>query len=207
MSVRTRRKRRTNEALQEAVLSLMESGRAFSSLSLREVTRKAGVVPTAFYRHYEDMNDLGMTLVEQSSSILRQIMREARSAPLPTEHLIRSSVQTFFDFVREHRSLFLFLARERSGGSSTIRKALRDTIRFFVADLATDLARMPPLAHFSTADIQMLADLIVSTVIGGVEAILEPDVHAPEEAALQKTIHQLRLILLGASQWRSGISS
>lgn len=203
MSLRTLRKQKTYETLLDAALKLLDAGRAFSSLSLREVTREAGVVPTAFYRHFEEMDDLGLGLVEQSSAALRQMMRAARSAPLPAEHLIRSSIKTFFDFVREHRSLFLFLVRERSGGSARIREALSTTLRLFVADLATDLARMPPLARFSTPDIQMLADLIVNTVFGGVEDFLNSATQAAEADVLDRIERQLRLVLLGASQWRS----
>lgn len=203
MTLRTRRKQKTYEALLDAALTLLDTGRAFSSLSLREVTREAGVVPTAFYRHFEEMDDLGLGLVEQSSAALRQMMREARSAPLPAEHLIRGSIKTFFDFVRDHRSLFLFLVRERSGGSARVRQALSTTLRLFIADLATDLARMPPLARFATSDIQMLADLIVNTVFATVEEFLEPPAGLTETEVLGRVERQLRLILLGASQWRS----
>ncbi|HKL51527.1 MAG TPA: TetR family transcriptional regulator, partial [Wenzhouxiangellaceae bacterium] len=46
---RSAQKQRTREHLLDAALNLMEAGRGFSSLSLREVTREAGVVPAAFY--------------------------------------------------------------------------------------------------------------------------------------------------------------
>jgi AcrR family transcriptional regulator len=43
----------------------MSDGRSFVSISLREVTREAGVVPTAFYRHFKDMDELGLALVDE----------------------------------------------------------------------------------------------------------------------------------------------
>ncbi|WP_351079748.1 TetR family transcriptional regulator, partial [Shewanella sp. CAL98-MNA-CIBAN-0140] len=39
------------------------TGQSFSSISLRQVTREVGVVPTAFYRHFDDMESLGQALV------------------------------------------------------------------------------------------------------------------------------------------------
>jgi AcrR family transcriptional regulator len=37
-----------------ASLRLLED-RSFSALSLREVTREAGIVPAAFYRHFDSI--------------------------------------------------------------------------------------------------------------------------------------------------------
>lgn len=207
MNLRSRRKQKTYEALLEAALALLETGRSFDSLSLREVTREAGVVPTAFYRHFEEMDDLGLGLVDQSTDALRQSMREVRSAPLPANHLIRASLLTFYDFVRAHRPLFLFLVRERSGGSARVREALQSTLRLFVADLATDLARMPTLARFSTPDLRMLADLLVNLVFGGVEEFLAPRTGPDEDEVLRRIERQMRLVLLGTSQWRSDRTS
>jgi AcrR family transcriptional regulator len=53
-ATRQERKQRTRRALLAATLELLEE-QSFSSLSLREVTRAAGVVPTAVYRHFDDM--------------------------------------------------------------------------------------------------------------------------------------------------------
>ena len=97
------RKQRTRRALLDAALELMQGEQSFNSISLREVARNAGVVPTAFYRHFRDMDELGLTLVEEALRALRQMMREARSAPLPASSLISRSVQTYigvWPFVR-----------------------------------------------------------------------------------------------------------
>ena len=52
------RKERTRADLLHAALLLLKDN-SFGSLSLREVTREAGVVPTAFYRHFSSMEELG----------------------------------------------------------------------------------------------------------------------------------------------------
>ena len=78
------RKQRTRRALLDAALELMQGEQSFNSISLREVARNAGVVPTAFYRHFRDMDELGLTLVEEALRALRQMMREATRLPLQT---------------------------------------------------------------------------------------------------------------------------
>ena len=55
----------TREKLMSAALTLVGKGRHFASLGIREVTRQAGVVPTSFYRHFRNMDDLGLQLVDE----------------------------------------------------------------------------------------------------------------------------------------------
>lgn len=63
MSSREQKKLQTRHAFFNAVLDLCMTGQSFSSISLRQVTREVGVVPTAFYRHFDDMESLGRALV------------------------------------------------------------------------------------------------------------------------------------------------
>src|ERR1041385_3911612 len=82
---RDERKQRTREALMDAALTLMHRGTSFTGLGLREVTREAGVVPTAFYRHFRDMDELGLALVEEGGVTLRRLLREARRGGVPLQ--------------------------------------------------------------------------------------------------------------------------
>src|SRR5687767_7268200 len=86
---RAERKQRTRNHLLESALRLMQEGRSFTSLGLREVTREAGVVPTSFYRHFEDMDQLALALVEETGITLRRLLREARQAGVPPINIIR----------------------------------------------------------------------------------------------------------------------
>ena len=92
---RAERKQRTRNHLLESALRLMEEGRSFTSLGLREMTRAAGVVPTSFYRHFEDMDQLALALVEETGITLRRLLREARQEGVPPLNIIRHSVQIY----------------------------------------------------------------------------------------------------------------
>jgi len=202
---RDERKQRTRRALLDAALELMQGERSFSSVSLREVTRSAGVVPAAFYRHFTGMEELGLALVDDSFKTLRRSMREARAAALPATHLIRRSVETFLGYAQTHRRHFQFIAKERFGGSSVIRFAVRKEVHLFTSELATDLARFPLAGKISTEDLQMIAGLVVQTVLMATEVFLDMPQNDPEDAAqlYQQTEKQLRLIFIGAQGWRS----
>src|SRR5947209_18147269 len=84
------RRRHTRQDLLDAALVQIEGGESFDALSLRRVTRAAGVVPAAFYRHFASMDELGLALVEESFRTLRMMLREAREGLAP-EHIIRRS--------------------------------------------------------------------------------------------------------------------
>lgn len=201
---RDARKQRTRRALLDAALELIQGEQSFNSISLREVARTAGVVPTAFYRHFPDMDELGLALVDEALRALRQMMREARSAPLPTSHLIRRSVKTYMHYVDDNRHYFHFLAKERFGGSRSLRLAIRQGIQLFISELATDLARFPLLNRYSTEELQMFSALIVNLMVNITEQQLdtpysdEEELHALGHLAEQ----QIRLVFLGIGQWK-----
>ena len=97
--------RNTRQALLDAALLRIEAGESFDSLSLRSVARGAGIVPNAFYRHFASMDELGLTLVEESFRTLRAMLREAREG-LPPEDIIRRSVEILMEHVRQNRLRF-----------------------------------------------------------------------------------------------------
>jgi len=203
--VRDERKQRTRKALLDAALTLLEGERSFSSLSLREVAKVAGVVPAAFYRHFSGMDDLGLALVDDAFRTLHQMMREARSAPLPASNLIARSVETFLRYAVSHRLHFQFLAKERVSGSSSVRLAIRKEVRLWTSELAADLTVFPKLKGFNGEDLRMMAGLVVNAMMSATELILDAD---PRDADELRRIHQqaekqLMLIFLGAAQWKS----
>jgi len=197
------RKARTRADLLQSALTLLKHS-SFGSLSLREVSRQAGVVPTAFYRHFASMEELGLALVEESFRTLRQMIRSARRDTNP-DHVIRSSVEILVHHVHEHRLHFRFVARERFGGVAALRQAIRSEIRLFSSELATDLARFPYLNAWSTEDLQMMAGLIVNTMVSTAEEILDLPAGNPEaeEEIVRRVEKQLRLVAVAAPNWRS----
>jgi AcrR family transcriptional regulator len=202
---RSEQKERTRVALLDAALQLLER-KSFGSLGLREVAREAGVVPTAFYRHFDSMEELGLVLIDDSFRTLRRMIREARSEPLAFEHVIRRSVEILVQHVHAHELHFRFVARERSSGVPVLRQAIRAEIRLFSSELATDLARFPFLDRWTTEDLGVLATLIVNTMVSTAEEIVEAPSGRPqvEREIVRRAEKQLLLIALGVPAWRSG---
>ena len=63
---RQEQKQKTRQNIVYAAFSLLDDNRSLSAISLREVAREAGIAPTSFYRHFKDMDELGLTLVDEA---------------------------------------------------------------------------------------------------------------------------------------------
>ena len=201
---RQERKQRTRQALLQAALDLLED-RSFGSLSLREVARGAGIVPTAFYRHFGSMEELGLALIDESFRALRHMLRDARSGQRGYEHVIRSSLEVLVRHVHERRQHFRFIARQRGSGVAALRHAIRAEIRLIGSELATDLARFPAMSGWSGEDLRMMAGLIVNAMVSTIEELLDAPAESAEaeEQIIGTAERQLRLIALGVPAWRS----
>lgn len=199
---REERKEATRRAIIAAALKLLED-RSFSALSLREVTREAGIVPAAFYRHFDSMDALGLVLIDESFRSLRDMLRGARAGKLDSRHVIESSAEILTGSVNERREHWRFISRERSSGVSVLRYAIRTEIRLITSELAIDLARFPGLKDWSSEDLNILANLFVNSMISIAES-LEDAGDATAIDAIQRTaVKQLRMIVVGVRGWRS----
>ena len=201
---RRQRKERTRADLLHAALLLLKDT-SFSSLSLREVTREAGIVPAAFYRHFESMEALGLVLIDESFRSLRDMLRGARAGKLDPKRVIESSVDILIDGVNERREHWRFIGRERSSGVSVLRYAIRTEIRLITSELAIDLARFPGLNTWSGEDLNILASLFVNSMIVIAEAIEDAHDQAALDEIKRVAIKQLRMIAVGVAGWRSTV--
>lgn len=203
-SPRLEQKQQTRRALMEAARNLMESGRGFGSLSLREVTRLAGIVPTGFYRHFRDMDELGMALVAEVGETFRATLSEVRRNEFELGGMIEASTHIFIDAVAANRGQFLFLAREQYGGSQAVRQALGELRKRITEDLSRDLQLMNRMPGLGKSSLDVLADLVIKAVFATLPELIDPPasdqpLHLRPEA---KIIEQLRFIMIGGKHWR-----
>jgi len=197
---RSDKKERTRRAILDAALSLTEDT-GLAGLSLRQVAKEVGIVPTAFYRHFDSIDQLGLALVEESFGSLRAMIRDVRQGTPSLGQIVDRSVAVLAEHVRDQRAHFGFIARERSGGSNVVRDAVRREFQFFERELATDLARLP-MDHWSADDLRILSNLIVGAMTTTSEEILRADPRElPDITHRART--QLLMVIVGALNWNS----
>ncbi|MGB0100944.1 MAG: TetR family transcriptional regulator [Nocardioides sp.] len=200
---RMQRKERTRRAILDAALDLSDES-TLAAISLRQVAKEVGIVPTAFYRHFDSVDALGVALVDESFASLRTMIRDIRRGDPALADIVDRSITVLVDHVHRDRAHFLFIARERAAGPPGVRDAIRDQIELFERELATDLDRLPVTDHWSAEDLGVVSNLIVTALVATAEAILgaagRPD---HEEYLVERARTQLRMVLIGAVNWRS----
>ncbi len=192
---RAERKENTRRALLDGALSLAAE-RGFAGVSLREIARTADLVPTAFYRHFASLDELGLVLVDEATAALRASLRDARRTDTAAARL-----QVFTEHLQAAPELFLFVYRERYGGNERVRKAIETELRLVTADFTIDLSRLPTTKNWDTDDLDMAAGLIVSTMLDGVASWASSSERAKPDV-LARMHRQLRLVLVGVKEWK-----
>ena len=195
LNQRYQQKLRTRTTLIQSALKLMGEDKSLGSLSLREVAGEAGIVPAAFYRHFKDIEELGLALVDDMSVKLRVILRDARKKGA-YKTALQVSMSLFFNYVKNNRLLFRFITREQVGGSKRIRQAIRNEMSFIASELATDMKR-PGIPY---SKLEFISYFIVATAftLAGTYLDCDPKDSEAEKKLKIKSINQLRLIFKGA---------
>jgi AcrR family transcriptional regulator len=200
---RAERKARTRHAILAAGLDLSDQS-TLAVVSLRQVAKEVGIVPTAFYRHFDSIEALGLALVDESFASLRTMMRDIRRGDPALADIVDRSTTVLVDHVHQQRAHLLFIARERAAGPPGVRTAIRHHIEELERELAADLAGLPGTDVWSAEDRRALSNLIVTAMVSTPESILSaggrPDL---EKQLVEQVRTQLRMVLVGALNWRS----
>jgi AcrR family transcriptional regulator len=202
------RKERTRRAILDAALALSDET-SLIALSLRQVAKEVGIVPTAFYRHFDSIEALGLALVDESFVSLRAMLRDVRRSDPALTDVVDRSVSILVDHVHRQRAHFQFIARERAAGPPAVREAIRHEIELCERELAADLARLPGVTTWTDEDLRSVSNLTVTAMVATAEALMG----VPEEPITEKLLAQdriaetarvqLRMVRVGALNWRS----
>lgn len=193
---------KTHRALMVAAIKLMSDDRSFSSISLREVTREAGVVPATFYRHFNEMEDLAVELVAYCFRPMENLVSGVRARRLTARQLVYESVGAFIRFARRHRRYFLFLSKERLGGRARVRARIREEMHSMSMILGNDLIGLPEWHGVPIQIGQEVASMILDQMMLSLDLILDlPAGESREEVKLIAAARMKVWILL-----RGGLS-
>lgn len=194
---RAEQKARTRTALIDAALDLSRT-QGFSGLSLRDVARAAGIVPTAFYRHFDSLDDLGIALVEDGMRIARGISREIRrQAPKN----LAEAMQILADQVDANPDQLRFVVTERYSAPAEVRRALNTEMRLLVHEMAIDLARRKDMRRWDSEELTSAANLILAIASNAVAELVQPD--ADEKQTIRSATDAMRMAFIGLTNWRS----
>lgn len=207
---RSEQKERTRRAILDAALGLAEEG-GLAALSLRQVAKEIGIVPTAFYRHFASIDELGLTLVTESFDALRALLRDARTIPDDTTAsewdlsvtIANKSIDALVTHARQSDQHLRFIARELLAGPPAVREAVRHQLQLVERELATDLAHVELTRAWSSSDLAILANLLVNAMLIRAEELSRATSAAETRRIADTARRQLHMVLVGALRWDS----
>ena len=194
---RKKQKEETRQKLMDAAAAELASGRSFDTLSLREVAKLAGIAPTSFYRHFHDMEGLGLALIEEHGEGLLTLMHDVRDQASEGRSLIRASVETLFDYIFSNQGMSRMILQESMARESVFREAAERLFVVMSRDLAEFLVwdaekRGVPMSHPELAANSAVAILFTT----GIALLNRPE--ADRDRHIEAAIIKLRMIMRGA---------
>jgi len=197
MITRKQQKEATRKKLLDAASAQLASGRSFDTLSLREVAKLAGIAPTSFYRHFHDMQGLGLALIEEHGAGLLTLMHRVREQASEGRSVIRASVETLFEYIFSNQGVSRMILQESMAQESAFHEAAEKLFVTLSKDLAEFLVwdarqRGIPLSYPQLAANSAVAILFTT----GIALLDAPSSY--REQRIEAAIIQLRMIMRGA---------
>lgn len=183
--------------LLEAALRLIGPHRSVSSLSLREVAREAGIAPNSFYRHFREVDELAVALIDLAGQSLRKIVGAARHRAGTDRSVIHGSVEAFFEQLRAEDKLLHVLLREGTVGSDAFKQAVDRELSFFEDELRVDLIRISAASRERLHEPALVAKAITRLVFAMGATALDSRPGKDPELIAQLT-QMVRMIIVGA---------
>jgi AcrR family transcriptional regulator len=186
----------SREEIIAAALKLLGPQRSVSTLSLREVAREAGIAPNSFYRHFRDMDELAVALINLAGESLRHIIGEARQRATLEQSVVQGCTDAFMEQLRADDPLLHILLREGAVGSDAFKQAVERQLNFFEDELRLDLIRLARLKKTPLLEPALTAKAITRLVFAmGATALNMPEDQHPELS--RQIVVMVRMIITG----------
>ncbi len=180
-----------------AAVGLLDSNRSVSTLTLREISRAAGISPNSFYRHFRDVDELTVAVIDQAGRGLRGVIRESRLLAALEHGVIRSSVETFMKQLDGEDKYLHVLLREMSTGPEPFRRAVDRELSYFEEELHDEFERRQQAGKVVIHRPELVAKAITRLVFTmGASAADLPSNKRSE--IVEHTIEMIRMIVTGA---------
>lgn len=203
-----KQKEKTSQALIQAALELC-ADEGYASLSLRSVARKAGIAPTSFYRHFREIDEMGVEMVAQAKVVLDDFLAQARKKmtfpaikkdddPVKSvECITRPFAETFISVMEKNSQLAHLFFQEKTGSAEGLRDAIFEATEKLTGMLAEDLNQLCETSKNNLGDISLIAETMLTIVSAcGMEMIVRPD--TKPKTITGRAILKLNLLLMGA---------
>jgi AcrR family transcriptional regulator len=188
----------SKEDIIAAAMRLVGPNRSVSSLSLREITREAGIAPNSFYRHFDSTEALAISAIELAGSTLRTLVGEARfKAAELNKGIVRMSIETFIHQIYADGQYLPLLLREGIVGSDRFKQAVREQLEYFEQELTEDLTTIALKTNKTPYRPDLIATTITRLVFSmGADALDMPA--QQHQVLIDNMVISIKMLITGA---------
>lgn len=191
------------QKLLNAALKLAAKSRNLQSIGVRELGREAGLNPNTFYRHFADLDELSMALIDQLGRELRVPLQNLRRSLISREENVVQTIELVFNFAKAQPEVFIVGVRELYGASQPVREALRKVIDEVAGDLAEDMRVMQMTPGLDDKTARELAEVVVVQAFHSTLDYLEhPD---RRSEILRRVVQFINALFVGAMAIQAGL--
>ncbi|MES2489997.1 MAG: TetR family transcriptional regulator [Pseudomonadota bacterium] len=191
------------DKLLAAALKLAAKSRSLSTIGVRELGREAGLNPNTFYRHFNNLDDLSMALIDKLGRELRAPLQTLRRSLTSREENVVRTVELVFDFAKLQPEVFMVGVRELYGASQPVREALRKVIDEVAGDLAEDMRVMEITPGLDDRTARELAEVVVvQTFHSTLDYLEHPD---RRNEILRRVVQFINALFVGAMAIHAGL--
>ncbi len=170
------------------------ASRGFTGLVVRELAREAGIVPTAFYRHFESVDDLASELAAGAADALGAFVDALVAAP--TGDPATDWPELAVEVATRDPQTWGMVARGLVDTAHPDHRVLTAAVDSARRRLGITLGRLETLVGADGAAVDVAADLVVVVLL---RLLVEVSVGTTARTALDECTRRLRLILAGAT--------
>lgn len=215
-----KQKEKTSLALIQAALELC-ANEGYASLSLRSVARKAGIAPTSFYRHFREIDEMGVEMATQAKTVLEDWLARARKKmTFPAikkpndpalvlkaiECISRPFAETFIDCLKKDQQLLHLFFQERTGSSEAMRTAISEACHHLTDLLTEDIKQLSHAIKIDFSEVRLIADAMLSIIShSGMEMLVQPEAKPADVSG--RATQKINLLLLGALTMEYGMGN
>jgi AcrR family transcriptional regulator len=173
VAIRSGKERRTHIPLRDQIRDTARdlfAREGYESVSMRRIGSEIGCSPMAIYRHYENKEELLLSICEETFSRMIQLLDKARQTSGTRLEVLRRCVRTIIDFHLEHPNHYkvTFMTVMPPGPVAERKVAIgqhaMDRLRLGVRECAE--------VKGITVDIEMVAQIIRVAIHGMASALI-----------------------------------
>lgn len=162
--------------LVQAALRLTTHSRSLAGLGLRELAREAELNPNTFYRHFRNLDDFGLFVLDYLAREMKQAVRDMRQAASTTDQATHESVNYVYQYFLANPAATTVAVRELHGASPVLRRALQQQLDSSASEMTEDLVERNLVPGLNRATIDEISHMTIRYILfRGMDYIEQPE--------------------------------